>query len=349
MGLEEYDLRDPKHIARWLKKCRLPVNGRTTYFLKEQVRLFLEMKLQSKTLDDYRSSSFYDELRTQESKKDWRQLWIDSWIPMISKDVRVYPFSLGRPISKTEALISFVEPVLSLDRIPKYYKNLINMDTMTLTDVIQLQEIPLKDVVQLRETGELLSKTSFHELVDRNTSQWGSFENVGFKSPDGTIFGNLVSFNFDQTQFFRQPQGVMTISRQPNFSMVASQEKPQRILPDFYFELVFQNYRFYLPDTPEGRLVLGLMKDAFKKGNLFALSKTGKVRHGRIHKKTSWQTPPGTSYGYPDDTYLQRVTEELASLGSSPFTYQFASANSDPDSDPYPWVKEYKIRYLEKK
>lgn len=84
------------------------------------------------------------------------------------------------------------------------------------------------------------------------------------------------------------------------------------------------------------------MKDAFKKGNLYALSWNGRVRHGRVHKKTSLS---GTSHTYPDDTYLQRVSGELSALGSTPFLYQFSEDPTySPYKDPYPSETRFVIK-----
>jgi hypothetical protein len=103
--------------------------------------------------------------------------------------------------------------------------------------------------------------------------------------------------------------------------------------------------KFYLPDTEEGRKVLGLFKDAFKKGNLFAFNPFDKwYRHGRIHKKTALIG----DHGYPDSNYFSRVIGELIDIGSSPEVYQFsADPHYIPSIDPYPDEKRYIIKYQE--
>ncbi|KAH3789919.1 E3 ubiquitin-protein ligase DTX3L-like [Dreissena polymorpha] len=76
----------------------------------------------------------------------------------------------------------------------------------------------------------------------------------------------------------------------------------------------------YLPDNEEGRKVLRLLKASFKRRLTFTVGHsrtTGMddcVTWNDIHHKTC---PCGgqQNFGYPDDTYLQRVQEELAAKG----------------------------------
>lgn len=76
----------------------------------------------------------------------------------------------------------------------------------------------------------------------------------------------------------------------------------------------------YLPDSPEGRKVLKLLQLAFDRALVFTIGTsvttgaTDCVIWNGIHHKTS--THGGSSnFGYPDETYLQRVTEELEAKG----------------------------------
>lgn len=73
----------------------------------------------------------------------------------------------------------------------------------------------------------------------------------------------------------------------------------------------------YLPDDDDGRKVLALLVKAFERRHTFIVGTS--VTTGRadtvvwsgIHHKTN--THGGSSaFGYPDDTYLNRVTLELA-------------------------------------
>ena len=78
--------------------------------------------------------------------------------------------------------------------------------------------------------------------------------------------------------------------------------------------------RSYLPNTKEGREVLALLKVAFDRKLTFTVGTsvtTGKkntVVWNGIHHKTSVYGGP-TCFGYPDNTYFNRVKEELASKG----------------------------------
>ncbi|XP_028849626.1 putative E3 ubiquitin-protein ligase DTX3 isoform X2 [Denticeps clupeoides] len=76
----------------------------------------------------------------------------------------------------------------------------------------------------------------------------------------------------------------------------------------------------YLPDSPEGNRVLGLLRRAFEQRLTFTIGTsmtTGMqnvITWNDIHHKTSiWGGP--RCFGYPDPTYLVRVTEELREKG----------------------------------
>lgn len=76
----------------------------------------------------------------------------------------------------------------------------------------------------------------------------------------------------------------------------------------------------YLPDSPEGKKVLKLLQTAFERRLVFTIGTSvttgaeNSVIWNGIHHKTS--TSGGTSnFGYPDATYLERVTDELAAKG----------------------------------
>eukprot|EP01127_Copromyxa_protea_P011593 TRINITY_DN2923_c0_g1_i1.p1 TRINITY_DN2923_c0_g1~~TRINITY_DN2923_c0_g1_i1.p1 ORF type:complete len:132 (-),score=15.41 TRINITY_DN2923_c0_g1_i1:148-543(-) len=76
----------------------------------------------------------------------------------------------------------------------------------------------------------------------------------------------------------------------------------------------------YLPDNSEGNEVLRLLQLAWDRKLTFTIGTsvtsgaTNSVIWNGIHHKTS--TSGGQmNYGYPDDTYLARVKEELKDLG----------------------------------
>ena len=73
----------------------------------------------------------------------------------------------------------------------------------------------------------------------------------------------------------------------------------------------------YLPCTPQGRSVLGLLRRAFEQRVTFTVGTsatsgmTDVVTWNDVHHKTMFSG----AYGYPDPTYLNRVTMELAAHG----------------------------------
>ncbi|XP_073322414.1 E3 ubiquitin-protein ligase DTX3L [Pagrus major] len=76
----------------------------------------------------------------------------------------------------------------------------------------------------------------------------------------------------------------------------------------------------YLPDSPEGRSILKLLKQAFEQRLIFTVGRSttsGRnniVTWNDIHHKTSTHGGP-THYGYPDPDYLSRVRDELTVKG----------------------------------
>jgi deltex-like protein len=100
--------------------------------------------------------------------------------------------------------------------------------------------------------------------------------------------------------------------------------KQGTIIIDYYFpstKLYSGTRRYaYLPNTTEGREVLGLLKVCFDRRLTFTVGTsvtTGEsnttVWNG-VHHKTN--TTGGSQYfGYPDTTYFNRVKQELAAKG----------------------------------
>lgn len=76
----------------------------------------------------------------------------------------------------------------------------------------------------------------------------------------------------------------------------------------------------YLPDNAEGRNVLRLLRLGFERRVLFTIGTsltTGRadcVIWNGVHHKTC-RTGGAGGFGYPDDSYLERVTSELAAKG----------------------------------
>ncbi|KAK9515394.1 hypothetical protein VZT92_026045 [Zoarces viviparus] len=76
----------------------------------------------------------------------------------------------------------------------------------------------------------------------------------------------------------------------------------------------------YLPDSPEGNRVLGLLRRAFEQRLIFTIGTSmttglqNVITWNDIHHKTSILGGPHW-FGYPDPTYLVRVTQELREKG----------------------------------
>lgn len=81
----------------------------------------------------------------------------------------------------------------------------------------------------------------------------------------------------------------------------------------------------YLPNTPKGQMVYHLLKIAFERRLMFTVGYSitrccdNVTIWNGIHAKTSMYGGP---WGYPDDTYLDRVTDELAAKGITPADLQ---------------------------
>ncbi|CAG2250021.1 DTX [Mytilus edulis] len=75
----------------------------------------------------------------------------------------------------------------------------------------------------------------------------------------------------------------------------------------------------FLPDNERGRKIAKMLEVAFKRKLVFTIGhsrttgKQGVVTWNDIHHKTN--PNPGTQYGYPDETYLDRVEDELTVKG----------------------------------
>ena len=340
VSLSTLDLSVEKTLHSYLRRCRLPVTPFTVYVLQSLFHQQYHSSLRKMTLQQIHAQGYL--IDKQGSREEMHALLLQTLFPYVEKDVDVVEYNLGQPVSTRDVHALFLSTV-EMSRVPKEQKQLLNAKNHTFLDVITLQETPLSEFVQLRDTGELVSRETLADLMSRHTGTWKGKENVGFKTPMGTMVGNLVLYNYDEKEFFPQKPGVLSITTIPNVENVPSELLPKKIIPDRYFKLEYKYHVSYLPDTPEGRVVLGLMKDAFKKGNLYGLSYSGRVRHGRIHKRT---TLTGASFGYPDDTFLHRVSGELRALGSTPFLYQFSNDPSyEPGKDPYPEEKRFKITY----
>ncbi|XP_071947502.1 uncharacterized protein [Antedon mediterranea] len=139
----------------------------------------------------------------------------------------------------------------------------------------------------------------------------------------GVIYGCLVG---------NQPDGTMEIGKVQ--SSLPEYEGYGTIIIQYYIPSGIQNESHpnpgsrykgtsrsaYLPNTPEGQDICRLLKNAFDAKLIFTVGRsvtTGAsnvVTWNDIHHKTSCTGGP-SQFGYPDDTYLERVRDELAAKG----------------------------------
>ena len=144
-------------------------------------------------------------------------------------------------------------------------------------------------------------------------------DKTSFKCPNcSIIYGILIG---------DMPEGTMTAYISKNLHC-SGYKKVGTIVIDYKFpsgKRGKQNYsgtfrECYLPHTDEGIEILGLLKVAFDRkltftvGTSVTTGKTNTTVWNGIHHKTSLNGGP-TCFGYPDNTYFNRVKEELASKG----------------------------------
>ena len=160
----------------------------------------------------------------------------------------------------------------------------------------------------------LLSKCTDHFFhIECLNSLIGEKNN--FKCPNcSKIYGILIG---------DMPNGTMTISKNKNLHC-SGYENVETIVINYNFpngsNYTGTSRRSFLPNTKEGREVLALLKIAFDRKLTFTVGTsvtTGKkntVVWNGIHHKTNISGGP-TNFGYPDNSYFNRVKEELASKG----------------------------------
>jgi len=268
-------------------------------------------------------------------------------------DLDMLNYKIGQPISRQEAYRHFIRDRVDVSKAPEVQKDQITGDR--LLDFITMEEVPLSECVQLCQDGYILTRESFRELVEKNTQQWQGKENVGFQSPEtGTLYGNLVLYNYND-EFLPQKDGVLRISTVPNTSGILYKKAmpaPERWFMSCYTRKNGRPYTwarngrpacFYVPDNEEGRLILMLYIDAFKKGNLFAFLYGDSVRLGRVHVKIDLH---GRSHNFPDETFDDRTAGELSKNGVSPDTL-FLNHNTGRfvPRDPYPAEKRWLVSW----
>lgn len=270
------------------------------------------------------------------------------------KDLDMLNYKIGKPISTKEAKENFIMRNIDVTKVPSGQKSSITKDGFL--DLIELETIPYSKCIQLKECGTILSIDSFNELVNRGRSNWQGKENIGFKSPlTGTIYGNLVEYNYDENEFYKQKTGILNIKmiQTKPYNPKKSQTLTS-IIELSYTDKMGLPYRFlsngrsvisYLPNNKEGKSILFLTIDCFKKGNLYAFNSFGYVRHGRVHKKTDISGP----FGFPDETWDLRTSGELRDMGCTPYTTFFnqeRGSNNKLFKDPYPDEERWIVKFL---
>ena len=270
------------------------------------------------------------------------------------QDLDILNYKIGQPISQKEAYRHFIRDRVDVSKAPAVQKD--SIQNGRLLDFITMEEVLLSECVQLCQDGYILTRESFRELVEKNTQRWQGRENVGFQSPEtGTLYGNLVLYNYND-EYHPQKDGILTISTVPNTSRILYKKgmpPPERWFVSSYthkngvpytWRLNGQPVSFYVPDNEEGRLILMLYIDAFKKGNLFGFSSYGNtVRLGRVHVKISLH---GYSHNFPDQTFDMRTAGELSKNGVSPDTLlRNHNTGRFVPRDPYPDEKRWVVSW----
>ena len=268
-------------------------------------------------------------------------------------DLDILDYKIGQPISPIEAKKNFILPTIDLQKVPRNQKSLITDGH--LLDVITFETIPLKDCVQLKKDGYIVSIETFHDLIKNNTTTWQGKTNVGFKSPETeTIYGNLVLFQYDD-EYYPQKPGILRIERIPNIHNTLYKKKEP--IPKYWWKCCYMDTRgksynlklnlqpvcFFVPDNEDGKIILMMYLESFKKGNLFGFTPSGLVRLGRIHLKINTES---SSHGFPDETFDQRILGELSKNGATSDTAQFnANGGKWSQNDPYPKEKRWQIQW----
>ncbi|KAK7471615.1 hypothetical protein BaRGS_00035712, partial [Batillaria attramentaria] len=159
----------------------------------------------------------------------------------------------------------------------------------------------------------------------------------------GIIKGNQpengkMKMHYERFTLPGYPPGILTITY--NFpSGTQTKEHPN---PGKRYSGAGYPRKAYLPDTPEGRKVLMLLKVAFDRRLIFTVGQsattgqTDVVTWNDIHHKTNWSGGP-QAFGYPDDGYLSRVQGELAAKGVT--EKDLTDTQKDFIQNPKPYIK----------
>ncbi|XP_033098882.1 uncharacterized protein LOC117102616 [Anneissia japonica] len=141
----------------------------------------------------------------------------------------------------------------------------------------------------------------------------------------GYLYGSLVGDQPDGTMEVRTKSLTQSLPGYPNVGIISiTYDIPSGIQNELHpnpgAEYKGTLRRAYLPDNDEGQDICRLLKKAFDAKLTFTVGRsvtTGQndtVTWNDIHHKTRTTGGP-SQFGYPDDSYLQRVREELAAKG----------------------------------
>ena len=197
----------------------------------------------------------------------------------------------------------------------------ICLDSLTREEGIEKQiENPSQFIFQLKSCSHAFHVPCAKSIIDQNKTD-AFFICPICKSASGNRVGN-------------QPDGQMNITKQlsklPGFESTST----GTIVVTYFFSNGIQGSNHpnpgipysaasfprtaYFPDNEEGKKVIYLMKIAFDRKLIFTIGRSvtsgqdNVITWNGIHHKTSIS---GSSYGYPDATYLERVISELRAFG----------------------------------
>eukprot|EP01121_Diplochlamys_sp_Union-15-3_P003734 TRINITY_DN13669_c0_g1_i1.p1 TRINITY_DN13669_c0_g1~~TRINITY_DN13669_c0_g1_i1.p1 ORF type:complete len:378 (+),score=66.89 TRINITY_DN13669_c0_g1_i1:136-1269(+) len=132
--------------------------------------------------------------------------------------------------------------------------------------------------------------------------------------PEGTM--NVINHVPGAVPLAGYPISIGTI--QINYNFPNGTQGPEHPNPGQMYEGTSRTG--YLPDNDDGRQILKLLKMAwdrkltFRIGTSVTTGKENQVIWNGIHHKTA-TTGGFQAFGYPDETYFERVKQELADLG----------------------------------
>ena len=220
---------------------------------------------------------------------------------------------------------------------------LVNTRAGTITDMISLVDMPTSAFVQFKECGSIVSKEylrNISEKIDFEASPklWGFRSPMGVGDLDGCIYGELCNYNHasdttDPESSFPQAPGYLQC-KILNTSALAKQndkEPTTRWIELTYSKdkkgnNVYKNRdntfaRSYLPLTEEGVMVFMWVKQCFATRNYFGMTQNGRVKYGRVHKKTRI-SGSGVDHSYPDATMAGRHGGDMHKFGVTPYVCQ---------------------------